>query len=154
VPFSRTEPNVPGYEEVPNSPFTGSGSSSHTFTASKEFEQLLFILDGTVVNANNGNRLRLNNDTGGPYNTLFLNDTRQTAGSAIKLGDGLGTFDSFVIREERINIAAGFRPSRDRTGQAVGGTAFGVSPPITSVTVFNSDGSPFEVRARVYGLEV
>ena len=150
MPFSRTEPNVPAYEEDPNSPLEVSQQTSATFTLANPSNRVLVLNDPTFRGFN---RLRVNGDTGLNYNSVVEDGTEL-----------VGRSEMFISRsEQRANITLigtdsavrmGMVTADDRSGGATGGANTTISGPITQFTLRVSSVTPVDARIRVFALDV
>jgi len=150
VPFSRTEPNVPAYEEDPNSPLEVSQQTSATFTLANPSNRVLVLNDPTVRGFN---RLQVNGDTGSNYNRVLEDGTEIIGDPEMSVGRS----------EQRANIVligtdSAVRMATDTADARAGGTTGGenttISGPITQFTLRVSSVTPVDARIRVFALDV
>jgi len=150
VPFSRTEPNVPAYEEDPNSPFTATNTASATFTLANPSDRVLVLTDSTTTGLD---RLQVNNFTGAGYNTVTNDGGLVNDATSFRVG--------FGARRHRITLTArefellmSVQPGTTATNAPVFGRCGDVSRPITDLTFLGSSAFQNDIRFRAYALDV
>jgi len=149
VPFSRTEPNVPAYEEDPNSPFEVAQQSSVTVEPDTPADEVLILPDSTTTNFDS---LRVNSQTSG-YDTVERDGTVQVDESDFTIGSGSRQFrvrlratSNAVIMQVAVSSALSSDP--------VAGKNLNTSGPITQFTLSDEFGSDVDARFRVYTLNI
>jgi len=150
VPFSRTEPNVPAYEEDPNSPFTATQQTSLTVQLATPSKNLLVLSDPSVVGYND---LQVNGVTGSVYAFTRRDATLTSGSSSIAIPIGF-TRTSLRLHASDIGLRVtmgGGSASRD---EIVAGATNDVTGPITEMLLFDSNGVSRDARVRVYRLDV
>jgi len=150
VPFSRTEPNVPAYEEDPNSPFTATNTTSKTFALANPANDLLILSDPRTLGQN---RLRVNGDTGSNYRVVESDDSFTNGLDAFQVPDG-SERASLVLRGRSGAIGMSVTSASGTASRPDGGSNFATNGPIDQFTLFNTFGQTRDVRLRVFTLDI
>jgi len=150
VPFSRSEANVPDYEEDPNSPFTATNTSSKTFTLARSAKKLLVLSDGT----NTGfDQLQLNGITTASYNHLDNADSRTLGSSAFPVPGALNR-GPLYLQETGGAVVMAVVPEGVTKGATVAGAVSISSSTISEITMQDSGGGNQDTRLRVFSIDV
>jgi len=164
VPFSRTEPNVPGWEEDPNSPVTGSNTGSVTVSLASPLVYARVIVkarydsSGSFFSLN----MRVNGDTGANYDYEEIGGSTTTARDEWVLtqaDDKTGTWAGSVDLNANSTGIACIGPlsksARGSSQELLAGTNGNVSAPLNSVTAFDGGLDSFEeISVAVYGIKL
>jgi len=150
VPFSQTEPNVPDYEEDPNSPFTATNTRSATFTLANPSDRVLVLSDSTTIGRD---RLQVNNFTGSGYDTVANDGTVVNDATSFRV--------DFATSRHRLTLTAGdsevlmsVQPAVNITNGPVSGVCDDVSRPITDLTFLSPGVAKSDIRFRAFTLDV
>jgi len=150
VPFSRTEPNVPAYEEDPNSPFTATNTTSKTFTLANPGNDLLILSDPDVRGFD---QLQVNGVTSKRYEVVDNGNTVISDLDLFRIARG-NLRSRLHIRAVGFGVSIATKQAEDSRDATVGGTTFDASGPITQFTMSDELGDKVDARLRVYALDV
>jgi len=155
VPFSRTEPNVPGWEEDANSPFVATAASgSKQFTIKGSFDQVLLLINGPDTSAD-ADKLQVNGTTTATYDATDVDGDGTFDATGFPLGLGVARYAEIRLAG-RADGSLGFSATPQSFGAnlTVSGNNPNISVPVNTITLDAGSGTTFDFRARVYGLEV
>jgi len=150
VPFSRTEPNVPAYDEESNSPFDVTQESSITVTLDSPSDRVLIRSDPSKRGFS---KLLVNGVRTSTYATLELDGTLSQNNPEMDVGIPIERGPIRLVRGDsavRMSVEA-FGTS---STSAVAGGAFDASGAITQFTLRSFDGGNRDARFRVYSLDI
>jgi len=150
VPFSRTEPNVPAYEEDPNSPFEVTNQSSVTFTLGEPAQRVLVLTDST----NTGfSELQVNGVTSTDYDHVDNSDTITTGDDRFPVPFASSrTRIELQHRGTSVRMSVSFaRPFGPKTVAGIVDDSSGTVDTLRLSGPFESQGS---TRLRMYSLDV
>lgn len=143
--------NVPGWVEDANSPFTGSGADTHTYTVAGNHDKLLVMVDCEATT--NGRYIQVNGDTGTNYNYVDNSNTTTTGATRWNLGSflDLAKVTAFEFSEIGVGIGLSVIDASGYAGNLISGRNQNVTSPITQFTVSEGGGTTFDITAKVYG---
>jgi len=150
MPFSRTEPNVPAYEEDPNSPFEVTQQPSLTVQLSESSNHVLVIADTTVSGFKN---LRVNGVTGTDYDFLRRDGTEVTGDSEWEVPFGQDR-PRLLINGQDGNATFHATVTGTNNNSPVSGRNFSADGPIDKFTLFSAGGFNRTARVQVFSLNI
>jgi len=150
VPFSRTEPNVPAYEEDPNSPFTASQQSSLTCSLGNSSDDILVLSDPSPIGYD---RLQINGVTTPEYEFLLRDGTKAVDVSSLEIPFGFER-TRLRIKARGTGVGMSTESATATTDQTVGGNGGDATAPITQLRLFDTGGSSRNAKVRVFALDV
>jgi len=150
MPFSRTEPNVPAYEEDPNSPFEATNQSSVTFTLADSPERALVINDP----ARGGfTRLQVNGLTS-EYDSIDVSGTETRGQSAFPVIRGDERSRLYINGGSNVITVHQVGGRGEPDDMVNGRLTPGSSTTIDTITLFTPFTTTKDTRLRVYALDV
>jgi len=149
VPFSRTEPNVPAYEEEQASPFEVTQQSSVTVSPDTPADEVLILPDSTTTNFD---RLRVNFQTSG-YDTVERDGTVRVSQTSFDIGSGPRQF-RIRLRATSNAVLMQVDVSSSLSSDPVAGKNLNTVNSIPQFTLINTAGSDVDARFRVYTLDI
>jgi len=154
VPFSRTEPNVPGFVEAAESPIDVSGVTSTTVSLTSNFDQVHILINTDATRGPRLKGLRVNGDTATNYDFRSTDGTETTNADSWELEGGVVGYPEFILTPRFSSVVVAASPATSAS-QLVSGFNGAVSGPVDQFTFFDDLlNKPFDLRARVFGLEV
>lgn len=146
------------WTEDGNSPLTGTGASSYTFTLADTFDIVLVQVQlQDTSGAVNRFDLQANGDAGTNYNFVRADGTSATGGTQVteinELGGGAERTDYFIIDGRWAGAWTGGSPPPDGVAsRAVGWHNGAITSPLTQLTVVG--GGTFDISLSVFGHDI
>lgn len=149
--------NVPPWEEDANSPISGTGQNSYTYTVSGSYDKVMVLFDNSQMNQTqlNGDQIRLNGSSSADYDYITNADTQTNSANGFELGAEFGATYAISVSEYR-NAGLGINVSwvDTATGLLAYGSNNQLSTSIGSITFLDSGSANFDIEARIYGLNL
>jgi len=150
VPFSRTEPNVPAYEEDPNSPFEATNQSSPTFTLGQPAQRVVVLADG----ANAGfSKLQINGVTSTDYDYVSNSGTITKGDNSFPIPFASNR-TRIEMKHQGLSVQVSLAFARPFSGDMVSGGVNDSSGTVDTLRLSDPPGTQGSTRLRVYNLDV
>lgn len=147
---SSAEPNVPGYEEDPNSPFTASGATSITCNLAGSYEEVIvFVVATDVAGTGSTIDLRMNGDANANYRVIDEGGTTTTGATEVS---GIGQTFANVTSKQHFEVSQtggglAVKPGPVRGGSFVTAQAsnISISAPLSQFTLLQGSANDWTV---------
>jgi len=151
VPFSRTEPNVPGFTEDANSPIKGTQQTSVSFSFAGNFDQVIIF---PTAQTRGFNSIRVNGNTGNNYNVLRRGGGLDIGIDSVPIVSRTKQLTVLRLQSNPVDVGVNIDISMGSANQddAASAELKGSTSAIDSITFFSSGGFSRTFEARVFGL--